>query len=63
MTRTFARRYDRAERVAVTVAVDVDGLRPGDVDGCAGVFVHRLRRGTGCAGVRAPPAAGSSKQP
>jgi hypothetical protein len=48
--------------VKVAVDVDVDGLRPGDVDRLRRVFVHRLRRGAGCAGFRAPPAAGASNQ-
>ena len=43
----------------VAVQMEVDGLRPGDVDRLRRIVVHRLRWGAGCAGFRAPPAAGS----
>jgi hypothetical protein len=45
--------------VKVAVDVDVNGLRPGGRGPAAPGSVHRLRPGAGCAGVRAPSAAGS----
>jgi signal transduction histidine kinase len=57
------RRYDRAERGVREGGGGRERPAAGGRGPAAPEVVHRLRRGAGCAGFRAPPAAGSSNHP